>query len=259
MQIISRLYHYRDLLAVFVWREFTIRYRYSIVGVLWAVIQPLSMMLLFTLVFSYVLKVQLSEFPYAIFFYSGLLPWTFFSTSLNYAIPSLTNYYGLITKIYFPREILPLSGIAVAVFDHAISLVLFAFFLWFYHVPVTMNSLWYIPLFVLLFFFTLAVSLVLSSLNVYYRDVKLATAFLIQLWFFASPVMYSIDKLSIEVKFVLFLNPVTFIIESMRRCLLENRPVVVWQFLLVSVIIALFFSLAYRFFIKTERAFADVI
>jgi lipopolysaccharide transport system permease protein len=259
MQIIKRLYHYRDLLAVFIWREYTVRYRYSVVGVLWAVIQPLSMMLLFTLVFSYVLKVRLSEYPYAVFFFSGLLPWTFFSSSLNYAIPSLTNYYTLITKIYFPREILPISGIAVAVFDHAISLVLFAFLLWFYHVRVTAITLWYIPLFVLLFFFTLAVCLVLASLNVYYRDVKLATAFLIQLWFFASPVMYSIDKLSIKVKFILFLNPLSFIVESMRRCLLENRPVVVWQFALVSAIIAIFFFLAYRFFVRTERAFADVI
>jgi lipopolysaccharide transport system permease protein len=259
MQIAKRIYLYRDLFRVFVWREFTIRYRQSIIGVLWAIIQPLSMMALFTFIFSYVLKLKVADYPHTVFFYSGLLPWIFFSSSLNYSIPSLTNHYDLITKIYFPREILPLSGISVAFIDYIIASLIFALILLIYKIHITWNVLWLIPLFALLLFFTIAVSLLLSSVNVHYRDVKLATGFLIQAWFFASPVMYSIDQLNIKFKMILFLNPLTFIIENMRRCVLEGRSIVLWQFAFVGVIIAIFYFLSYKFFIKTERDFADVI
>lgn len=255
----KRILPYKDLLLIFVWREFVIRYRQSVIGILWAVLQPLSLMLLFTFIFSYVFNMKISGLPYPVFFYSALLPWAFFSSSLNYSIPSLTNHYNLITKIYFPREILPLSGIIVAFVDYLIALLFFVFLLIIYSIPLTITALWVIPLFIMLFIFTISVALVLSGLNVYYRDVKLATGFLIQLWFFASPVMYSIDQLDMRLKIFLFLNPLTFIIENMRRVVLEARPVVLWQFVLVSFIIFTFYFLANRFFIKIERAFADVI
>ncbi len=257
--MLKRLAKYRDLLIVFAWREFTIRYRQSIIGVLWAILQPLSMMLLFTFIFSFVLKHKVSDIPYPVFFYSGLLPWTFFASSLNYSIPSLTNHYNLITKIYFPREILPLAGIIVAGIDFIIASIFFIILMLFYKVPLTLTALWSIPLFGMLVIFTISVSLFLSSLNVYYRDVKLATNFIIQLWFFASPVMYSIDKVPMKWKILLFLNPLTFIIENMRRVLLENRSVVWWQFFLVGAIILIIYKLCYSFFIRIEKAFADVI
>ncbi|MBF0519195.1 MAG: ABC transporter permease [Nitrospirae bacterium] len=254
-----RLRKYRDLLLIFVWREFTVRYRQSSIGILWALVQPLSMMLLFLFIFSYVLKVQNSSYPQMLFFYAGLLPWLFFSSALNYSIPSLTTQYQLITKIYFPREILPISGIAVAFIDYLIALALFVVFLVIYQIKVSWLALWMIPLTAMLVLFTASVSIFLAGLNVYYRDVKLATAFLLQLWFFASPVMYSIDKLDMKIKVLLFLNPLTFIIENMRRCVLEDRDIVYWQFFLVGGIVALSYKLAYRYFIKIERAFADVI
>ena len=171
------------------WRELSIRYRQSYIGALWAVIQPLSMMLLFTFVFTYLIKAAVSDYPKTIFFYSGLLPWTFFASSVNYSLTSLTGNYFLITKIYFPREILPLSGIVLAFLDYVIASVIFIPMLFIYHIHVTYYILWMLPLLVLLFVFTISVSLLLSSLNVYYRDVKLATGFLIQLLFFASPVL----------------------------------------------------------------------
>lgn len=254
-----RILPYKDLLLIFAWREFVIRYRQSMIGILWAVLQPMSLMLLFTFIFSYILKMKLSGLPYPVFFYAGILPWTFFSSSLNYSIPSLTNHYNLITKIYFPREILPLSGIIVAFVDYLIALLFFVILLVIYGISLSITVLWIIPLFVMLFIFTVSVALFLSGLNVYYRDVKLATSFIIQLWFFASPVMYSIDQLDMKLKIFLFLNPLTFIIENMRRVVLEARPVVLWQLVLVSFIIVIFYFLANRFFIKIERAFADVI
>ncbi|MFI5322033.1 MAG: ABC transporter permease [Thermodesulfobacteriota bacterium] len=254
-----RILPYKDLFFIYVWREFNIRYRQSLIGVLWAVIQPLSMMLLFTFVFTYLIRADVSDYPRSVFFYAGLLPWTFFATSVNFSLTSLTGNYNLITKIYFPREILPLSGLVMAFLDYIIASVIFIPLLLIYHIHITYYIFWILPLLVLLFFFTMSMCLLLSSLNVYYRDVKLATGFLIQLLFFASPVLYSIDNLSIEFKLILFINPLTFLIENMRRCLIEGRGVVLWQFIFVSIIVAVFYFLCYRFFIKTERDFADVI
>lgn len=257
--MIKRIWNYRDLFIVFVWREFIVRYRQSLIGIIWAVIQPLSMMILFTFVFSCVIKIKLSPIPYPLFFYAGALPWTFFSSSLYYAIPSLTNHYGLITKIYFPREILPLSYVVVALVDFFIASFCFAGFIIFYRVALTWNALWFIPLLGILIIFTVAVAMFLSALNVYYRDVKAATGFLVQLWFFASPVMYSTDRVDMKLKIILFLNPLTFIIENMRRCVIEGRSVIWWQFLVVSALVFVFFIISYRFFEHIERSFADVI
>ncbi|MEQ9620299.1 MAG: ABC transporter permease [Deltaproteobacteria bacterium] len=257
--MLKRLLPYRDLLYIYIWREFNIRYRQSIIGALWAIIQPLSMMLLFTFVFTYIFKFKISGYPRPVFFYAGLLPWTFFSSSVNYSFSSLTGNYNLITKIYFPREILPLSGIAIAFLDYIVASLIFIPMLMIFKIHITLYALWIIPLLTLLFFFTTAVSLFLSSLNVYYRDVKLATGFVIQLLFFASPILYSIDDLSLKLKLVLFLNPLTFIIENMRRCVIEGRGVVLWQFVFASIIVGVFYVLSYRFFTKTERDFADVI
>jgi ABC-type polysaccharide/polyol phosphate export permease len=259
MQIVTRLDPYKDLFLVFVWREFTIRYRHSIIGIVWAVIQPLSMIALLTFIFSYVLDVKVKEYPRVVFYFAGVLPWTFFSSSLSQSITSLSSQYTLIKKIYFPREIIPLSRIVVAFADYLIAAFLFAVVLFVYRIQITWSALWIVPLLILLIFFTMSLSLFLSSLNVYYRDVKLASEFLIRLLFFMSPIIYSIDHLDTKLKLILFLNPLTFIIENMRRCLIEGRDVVVWQFAIVSVLVIIFYFLSYRFFIKIERNFADVI
>ncbi len=220
----------------------------------------MSMMALFTFIFTYLIHFNISgHYPKMVFFCAALLPWTFFSSSLNYSVSSLRDNYDLITKIYFPREILPLAGIVNALIDYSIAFVVFVLLLVVYDINITSNVFWLVPLFVLLFMFTIAVSLVLSSLNVYYRDVQLAIHFLIQLWFFASPVLYSIDKVSMKLKLLLFLNPLTFIIENMRRCMVEGRGVVLWQLAVVTALIAAAYLLAYKFFRRTERAFADVI
>lgn len=255
----KRLKNYKHLFLIFIWREFSIRYKQSFIGVLWAMLQPLSMMLLFTFVFTYVMPIKITDYPYMLFFYSGLLPWSFFSSALNYSIPSLTNHYNLITKIYFPREILPFSGIAVAFIDFLIASLIYVLFIIIFKIKITLQIFWFLPLLFLLFVFIISVSLVLSALNVYYRDVKLATGFLIQLWFFATPVFYSIDKLSIKLKLILFFNPLTFIIENMRRCVIEGRGVIFWQYLIMLFFVLTLFYLSYKIFIHTEKRFADVI
>ncbi len=255
----KRLKNYKHLFLIFIWREFSIRYKQSFIGVLWAMLQPLSMMLLFTFVFTYVMPIKITDYPYMLFFYSGLLPWSFFSSALNYSIPSLTNHYNLITKIYFPREILPFSGIAVAFIDFLIASLIYVLFIIIFKIKITLQIFWFLPLLFLLFVFIISVSLVLSALNVYYRDVKLATGFLIQLWFFATPVFYSIDKLSVKLKLILFLNPLTFIVENMRRCVIEGRGVIFWQYLIMLFFVLTLLYLSYKIFIHTEKRFADVI
>lgn len=257
--MVNRLIEYKDLLLVFIWREFVIRYRQSIIGILWAILQPVSMMLLFVLVFGVILKTAQKNYPFALFFYSGILPWTFFAGSTNFAVTSLSGNFNLITRIYFPREIIPLSGVAINLADFSIAFVVYLGLMLYYGIGFTLNFLWTIPLLLLLVTFTSAFGLLLAALNVYYRDVKLASTFIIQFLFFATPVIYSIDAVESKWKLLLFLNPLTFIIENMRRVTIEGRGLVLWQFGLETVLVFIFYLVVYKIFIHIERAFADVI
>ena len=257
--MILRLYDYKDLFLVFIWRELLIRYKQTALGVIWAVIQPFSLMLLFSLVFGMVLKIETKGLPRALFYYTGLVSWTFFSSSLSASINALTDHRHLITKIYFPRELIIFSKICVFLTDFFISAILLVGMLVYYRLPITLHALWIIPLCMLLFLFTATMSLLLGMLNVYYRDVKLASGFLLRFWFFATPVFYSIDTISIKLKLILFLNPLTFLVENIRRVIIEGRGVVVWQFTIEACFILLFFILSYRLFIRLERSFVDVI
>lgn len=259
MNLITRLYPYRDLLYVFIWREFGVRYRNSVLGILWSIIQPLSMMLLFTFIFTYIIKVKIGDYPKPVFFYSALLPWTFFLSSITSSISSLSGSQALITKIYFPREVLPISGICVAFLDLLIASSFYIILLIYYNISLNITLLWIIPIFILLFIYTLSLSLLFSSLNVYYKDVGLLTNFLMRLLFFGTPILYSIDSLSLKLKLLLFLNPLTFIIENTRRVILEGRNIVLWQFALAMVLVLILFHFSYKLFIKIERNFADVI
>jgi len=255
----KRIYKYKDLLAVFAWREFIIRYKQTFFGISWALFQPLSMMLLFVFVFGYILEIDSSGIPYPLFFLSGLLPWTLFSNSTNYSIPSLTNHYSLITKIYFPREIIPLSGIMVFFVDFIISFIMYIGLMVFYGYAITIKFLFLIPIVMLMLIFIISVGLCLSSLNVYYRDVKLASAFIIQILFFISPVFYTVNNLSFKLKFIIYINPMTFIIESFRNLTIKGTFPDPLLFLFVSIFILIFFIFSYRLFVRMEKAFADVI
>jgi ABC-type polysaccharide/polyol phosphate export permease len=227
--------------------------------VLWAILQPVSLMLLFSFIFGVVLQTTHKSYPFTLFYFAGVLPWTFFAGATNFAVGSLSGNFNLITKIYFPREIIPLSGVAINFIDYLIGLVVYFMLLLLYQVPLTWNFLWLLPLLAMLVVYTTSVSLLLAALNVYYRDVKLATTFLIQFLFFATPVIYSIDAVDNKWKLLLFLNPLTFIVENMRRVTIEGRGVILWQLGIELIGIVLFYYVVYRIFIRIERAFADVI
>jgi len=244
------LLNYHDLLLIFIWRNLNIRYRQSYLGVLWAVFQPLSLMILFCAIFN-------NSQP--LFFLSGLLCWNFFSSAVSSSITSLTSQYALITRIYFPREILPLSLMAVAFIDYLIAGVLFGILGIFNHLAISVFMWWVIPLTLLLIMFVVAISLLFSSLNVYYRDLQLASNFFIQLIFFASPVFYSTDQISPKFQKVIALNPMTFIINNMRLCLLHQQPVNLIHFVFMFVVITILLFISYCLFKNMEKRFADVI
>ncbi len=253
------MWEYRDLFLVFIWREFSVRYKHTIIGAAWAIIQPLSMMLLFTFLFTYILKTKVSEYPYAVFFYSGVLPWTLFDSAIRNSVPSFTSHYGLITKIYFPREIIPFSCISVAFIDFLVSFLVYLVLMLCYGVEISVTIFYLLPLLVMMILFVASVSLLLACLNVFYRDVRLAIDFVMRLWFFATPVFYGVDNLHGGAKLLLYLNPMTFFIQSFRKCTLEGESIDSLQLLLVGLLVALFFALTLKVFIRVERLFADVL
>src|SRR6185437_16789194 len=165
------LIHYRDLLLTLTIHRIKIRYKQSLLGIAWAVLQPLLLMVVYTVIFSVVTKVPHGGTPYAVFVYAALLPWTFFSTSITTASTSLVSHNNLITKVYFPREILPLTYVLAAVFDFAMASVVLAVLLAIYHVPVTAGIVLVLPLLVIAFTFALSLSLFLSAFQVRFRDI----------------------------------------------------------------------------------------
>lgn len=257
--MICRLHAYRDLLLVFIWREFLIRYKQTAIGVIWAILQPVSLMLLFTFIFGVVLQTTQKSYPYTLFYFAGVLPWTFFSGATNFSVTSLSGNFNLVTKIYFPREIIPLSGVAINFIDYMVGLLVYFLMLFYYHVPITWNFLWLFPLLAMLVVYATSICLLLAALNVYYRDVKLASTFLLQFLFFATPVIYSIDAVDNRWKMLLFLNPLTFIVENMRRVTIEGRGIILWQFGAEMLGVLILYLAIYHIFTRIERAFADVI
>lgn len=248
-----------ELLYTWARREFRIRYSQSLMGAAWAVLQPLALMVIFTIVFSRFLRVPTGEVPYPVFSYVGLLAWTFFANSLTFAIPSLVNNMNLVSKIYFPREILPISSIMVAFIDTSIAAVLFVPMLIVYQVPVGWSALLLPVILMVQIVFTLGVSLWAAAINVFYRDVRFVVPLALQIWMYLSPVIYPTSQVPEWVRPIYFLNPMAVLIDSYRRILLFNQ-MPDWPFLgLAALISVTAFILAYRHFKGAERQFADVI
>lgn len=185
--------YYKDLFMIFAWRDFNVKYRQAVFGVAWALIQPISFTALFALIYSFAIPIKMSSVALPVYLYSGLFLWFFFSSSVTYAIQSLTSQNHLLSKIYFPRVILLFSGMVTGVVDLFVSTTLFVIMLVFYQIELSLQALWCFPLLFLLILLTSSMALVLSILNVYYRDVSLVSAFLIQVLFFSTPIFYSLD------------------------------------------------------------------
>jgi lipopolysaccharide transport system permease protein len=258
---IKELWNYRELLLFLTWKNVLIRYKQAVLGVIWAVLNPVLTMIVFTVIFNKLLHVGTGnyEVAYPVFVYSGLLPWNLFSGSLSGAGTSLVGNANLITKVYFPRLVIPSSAVLGTLPDFLLSFVVLIVLMAMYAVAPTWHVV-FLPLFVLLALVTaLAVSLWLSALYVLYRDVQYIIPFLVQLWFFLSPVIYPTSKIPPGWKSVIYnLNPMTGVIGGFRWALLgEQAPGhLFWISAAMTVVV---FTGGLYYFRRMERIFADVV
>ena len=253
------LWYYRDLLYFLVWRDIKVRYAQSVLGVGWAVIQPVFLMIVFTLVFGRLARLDSDGAPYAIFSYVALVPWTYFSNALTDSTTSLVQNSALITKVYFPRIILPLSAILSKLIDFAIALILVIVLLvWYKTVPNVGVAV--IPLLVLLMILTAAgLGIWLASLAIQYRDIKYALTFIIQMLMFASPVVYPLNMVPERYQFLYSLNPMVGVIEGFRSAFLTTNPMP-WNLIGSGFCVAIALLVAGTFYFRrNEESFADVV
>ncbi len=252
------LWVYRELLYFLTWREIKVRYKQTILGFAWAILQPFFMMVVFTLFFGNLAKIPSEGIPYPLFSYAALLPWTLFAEGVTRSSTSMVANVNLIQKVYCPRLVMPLSGILSPLVDFAIAFVILIGMMFYFGYSPTINVLW-LPAFILLALMTsLGVGLWLSAINVKYRDVRYVIPFLTQLWLFASPVVYSSSLLPEKYQIIYGLNPMAGVIEGFRWTLLGTEPP--GSLIAVSVIIVTVVLISGAFYFRhNEKIFADVI
>ena len=253
------IWAYRELLYFLTWRDVKVRYKQTLLGAAWAIIQPLFTMLIFTLFFGKLAKVPSDGIPYPIFAYAGLLPWTFFSNAITNSGNSLVGSSNLITKVYFPRMIIPGAAVAAGLLDFAIAFLILIGLMIYYGIALTWSILLLPVLVALTALLALGVGMWMSALNVKFRDIRYALPFVIQLWMFISPVIYPVSFLPEQLRWAMMLNPLTGIIEGYRASLLGLTPIN-WLALGLSTLITLLVLIysAYEFR-RMEKSFADII
>lgn len=255
----AQLVEFRELLWALTNREIKVRYKQTILGTAWAVIQPLSLMIMFTLIFGFFLKINSNGLPYPLFYYSALLPWTFFATSLTFGSLAIINNGNLITKIYFPRETLPFASLIAAFFDFLVASIIFVLMLLMYKVPLTLNFVYVVPIIFLEVIFISGAVLFTSALNVMWRDIKFVIPLLVQLWIFVTPVIYPISKVPQNLKLYYLLNPMAPIVDNFRKVTVEGQTPDWGELGLAAIISLIVFLLSYIFFKSREKVFADII
>ena len=260
---LGEVWQYRELLAFLSWRDVKVRYKQTALGVAWVILQPLIATVVFSLLFGGLLGVPSGEVPYPLFALAALVPWNFFAGALTRSSISLVGSASLISKVYFPRLIIPGSAVASGLVDLAVSSVVLAVLMVWYRVTLT-PAILLLPLLVLLAILTaLAFGLWLSALNVRYRDVNYLVPFLVQVWMYLTPVIYGTTMIPPPFRFLLALNPMTLVVDGFRRVLLgpgvsgfQESP---WLYALSLVVLGMVLISGLNYFRTTERTFADVI
>ena len=256
---LAELWEYRELLYFLTWRDIKVRYKQTVLGAAWAVIQPLGMMLIFTIFFGRLVGVPSDGLPYPIFVYTALLPWQLFSRALTDSSTSLVANERLITKVYFPRVLIPLSAVLASLLDFAIAFVLLLGMMVFYGIVPT-GSVLMLPLFVLLALMTaLGIGFWLSALNAQYRDVHYILPFLTQFWLFATPVVYPASLVPEQWKLLYGLNPMTGVVEGFRWVLLGKTGAPDVMLAVSAITVLAIFIAGLYYFTRAEDTFADVV
>jgi lipopolysaccharide transport system permease protein len=250
---------HHELLLTWTLREVRVRYKQSVLGAAWAILQPVALMLVFSLVFSVLVRVPSDGVPYPIFSYTALLAWTFLASSVSFAIPSLVNNFNLVTKIYFPREILPIASVGAALVDFLVaSIVLLPALVWF-GIPLTPMLAWVPVLLLLQVVLTLGVVLPAAAINVFYRDVRFLVPLITQVWLYATPVIYPTSVVPEPLRGLYMLNPMVGVIDSYRRVVLLGQAPEL-TYLATSATISLGLAVVgYTYFKRSESTFADLI
>ncbi len=254
------LWRYRELVYFMTWRDLKVRYKQTLLGASWAILKPFLTMVVFSIFFGELAKVPSDGIPYPIFAFTALLPWELFVSALNIASRSLVNNSNMITKVYFPRVILPLSSILAGVVDFLIAFVILIGMMIYYKVSPS-PAVWYLPLFLLLCLVSaLGVGLWLSALNVLYRDINYATHFLTQFWLFVTPIAYPASMVPEKWRLLYAINPMTGVVEGFRWALLGSQQSAPGNLLIVSSVIAVVLLISGLFYFRRmERLFADMI
>jgi lipopolysaccharide transport system permease protein len=254
----KEIYLYWELLAFLVWRDVKIRYRQAFLGGAWALLQPFIAMLIFSFIFNRLAHVQSDGPPYKLFAFAGLVPWTFFSTSVTQSSNSLIANHQLVSKVYFPRIFIPLGSVLALLLDLTLSLGLFAVMMIYYRWPLTSAVLW-LPVFLLAAILAASgTGLILSALNVSFRDVKYAVPFMVQMGLFVTPVIYPVRYVPQKWQALMGLNPMAGVVIGFRHALLGSAAS--WQVIGVSLATSVFLFVAgLLIFRRMENKFADII
>ncbi len=253
------LFRYRELLLIWIVREIKVRYKQSLLGGAWAMLQPLSLMVVFSVIFTNFVKMPTDGMPYPVFSYSALLPWTFFATAVSFGVPALTQNMNLVTKIYFPREILPAAAVAAAFVDFLVASVVFVAMLLFYRMPLGAPLL-LLPLLVAIqVLLTLGIVLFASAVNVFYRDVRFIVPLGLQLWMYATPIIYPVSVVPERLRGIYMLNPMAVLMEAYRATTLRAALPDLGYVGSACITSILVFALGYLYFKRVEGRFADII
>ena len=254
----AELWEYRELLYFLVWRDVKVRYKQAVLGAGWAVLQPAMAMVIFTIIFGRLVKLPTDGSPYPVFVYAGLLPWTFFSNAVSTASNSLVNSANVITKVYFPRVIIPLAAVGAGLVDFTVAFGLLIILLVWYHIPLTP---WFalVPVFLLLTIIAaVGVGTILSALTVNYRDFRWVLPFAIQVWLYATPVTYASSVVPEKWRVAFGLNPMAGVVEGFRSAVLGRPPL--WTLVETSAVVAVTtLVLGLVYFQRVERTFVDVV
>jgi lipopolysaccharide transport system permease protein len=256
---VRELWQYRDLFYTLTVHRIKVRYKQSLLGLAWAILQPLSLMLIYTVIFSVIAKVPSDNAPYALFAYAALLPWTFFSSALTNATQGLVSHSQLVTKVYFAREILPLTYVSAALFDFAVASTFLIALFFYYGVTLSIYVFYVVPILVLLTALSTAFSLFTSAMQVRFRDIGVAMPLLLQLWMFATPVVYPRSAVPVRFRNIYALNPLVGVIENFRRVVLQGVAPDFYSLAISAIATAILLPLTYLFFKRVEATMADII
>ncbi|MCE5314989.1 MAG: ABC transporter permease [Armatimonadota bacterium] len=253
------LWHHRELVYSLTQRDIRSRYKQSVLGILWALLQPLAMTAVFTIVMSYIAKVDTKGIPYPIFAYIAMLPWTFFAGGLTSGTECLVGNFNLITKIYFPREVFPISAVLGKLVDLALGAIVLAGLFVICRVHINAWILMTLPILIIETALLLGVTFILSSANLFYRDIRHVLPLLTQVWMYMSPIIYGLDLVPKRFFNLYMLNPMAVLIDATRTAALRGEPPM-WNWLGYSAVLSIVvLILGYRMFKKLEPLFAETI